>query len=65
MLKAIRAQEDLQMAREKARAVAVKLHEMKLGKAAEKGKESVKETLIYMHFPREHWMRFRTNNGME
>lgn len=38
---------------------------MKLGKAAEKVKESVEETLTYMHFPREHWMRLRTNNGME
>ena len=38
---------------------------MKLGKAAAKVEESVEETLTYMHYPREHWMRLRTNNGLE
>ena len=65
MLKAIHAQEDLISAREKASAVVRKLREMKLPKAAEKVETGVEETLSYMHFPREHWMKIRTNNGLE
>jgi len=65
MLKAIHAQEDLTSAREKASAVVRKLREMKLPKAAEKVETGIEETLSYMHFPREHWMKIRTNNGLE
>lgn len=65
MLKAIHAQEDLASAKEKASAVVRKLREMKLPKAAEKVETGVEETLSYMHFPREHWMKIRTNNGLE
>jgi transposase-like protein len=65
MLKAIHAQEDLASAREKAKAVAVKLREMRLSQAAEKMEAGIEETLVYMQFPREHWMRIRTNNGLE
>ena len=65
MLKAIHAQEDKAAAREKAKAVVAKLHEMKLHKAAEKVESGIEETLTYMSFPAEHWTRIRTNNTLE
>ncbi len=65
MLKAIHAQEDLEAARQKAKAVVEKLEEMGLGKAARIVREGVEETLSYMAFPREHWVRIRTNNPLE
>jgi len=65
MLKAIHAQENRIEALNKAKAVAVKLKEMKLHKAAEKVSDGVEETLSYTAFPREHWRRIRTNNMLE
>ena len=65
MLKAIHAQEDKAAALEKAKAVAEKLRQMKLTRAAQKIEESVAETLTYMDFPSEHWTRIRTNNVLE
>ena len=65
MLKAIHAQENKTSAREKAKAVATKLREMKLKEAADKLEKGIEETLTYMDFPREHWTRIRTNNGIE
>ena len=65
MLKAIHAQEDRPAALEKAKAVEEKLRGMKLSKAADKVRDSIKETLTYMNFPEEHWMRIRTNNTLE
>ncbi len=65
MLKAIHAQEDKAAALEKAKAVEMKLREMKLTKAAQKIADSVAETLTYMDFPAEHWTRIRTNNVLE
>lgn len=65
MLKAIHAQEDLQSAREKAKQVADKLRSMKLPEAAKKIDTSIEETLTYMKFPRQHWIKVRTNNGIE
>lgn len=65
MLKAIHAQEDREAAKEKAKAVAQKLRDMKLKEAAKKVEDSVLETLTYMKFPREHWMRIRSNNAIE
>lgn len=65
MLKAIHAQEDLSSAREKARAVAGKLREMRLAKAAAMVEQGIAETLSYMSFPREHWRCLRTNNPLE
>lgn len=38
---------------------------MKLTKAAKKAEDSVIETLEYMHFPREHWKKIRSNNVIE
>ena len=65
MLKAIHAQEDRDAALKKAEDVTAKLEVMKLGKAATFVRESVDQTLGYMSFPREHWIRIRTNNPLE
>ena len=65
MLKAIHAQEDRQEARLKAESVAVKLETMKLSKAASTVRAGIEETLSYYRFPREHWLRIRTNNMLE
>jgi transposase-like protein len=65
MLKAIHAQEDLAGAKEKAITVAAKLREMKLKEAAAKVEKGIDETLEYMHFPREHWLKIRSNNVIE
>lgn len=65
MLKAIHAQEDRAAARVKVKAVVTKLKGMKLGKAAELVEAGAEETLSYMAFPREYWLRIRTNNPLE
>ncbi|MBS0330455.1 MAG: IS256 family transposase [Proteobacteria bacterium] len=65
MLKAIHGQEDRAAAREKAATVAAKLDAMRLGQAAELVRAGADETLAYMAFPREHWVRLRTNNMLE
>lgn len=65
MLKAIHAQEDLESAREKASHIVQKLRTMRLGEAAGKIEKGIEETLTYMKFPREHWIKIRTNNGIE
>lgn len=65
MLKAIHAQEDRTAAEKKATDVVTKLQDMKLAKAAKIVEEGVAETLSYMAFPREHWIRIRTNNPLE
>lgn len=65
MLKAIHAQEDRVAAEAKAALVVQKLQAMRLGKAASIVHEGVHETLTYMAFPREHWIRIRTNNPLE
>ena len=65
MLKAIYAQEDKTAAKEKAKSVISRLREMKLNKAADKLENGLEETLTYMDFPSEHWLRIRTNNVIE
>jgi putative transposase len=65
MLKAIHAQEDKEEAQKKADAVARKLEDMKLRKAAEFVRDGAQETLCYYSFPREHWRQLRTNNPLE
>ncbi|MEQ9379871.1 MAG: IS256 family transposase [Pirellulales bacterium] len=65
MLKAIHAQEDRPAAREKATAIIGKLQALRLNKAATIVSEGLEETLSYMRFPREHWLRIRTNNMLE
>lgn len=65
MLKAIHAQENKAAAKEKAKSVIFRLREMKLNKAADKLENGLEETLTYMEFPSEHWLRIRTNNVIE
>jgi transposase-like protein len=65
LLKAAHAQEDREAALGKAEQVVAKLEGMRLGKAAELVRAGVAETLAYMSFPREHWVRIRTNNPLE
>lgn len=65
MLKAIHGQEDHEAALEKSKQVVGKLRAMKLRKAAEKVETDIAETLAYMQFPREHWLRIRTTNMLE
>lgn len=65
MLKAIHEQEDKKAAREKAGAIEEKLREIRLSKAADKVRDNIEETLTFMDFPEEHWMRIRTNNTLE
>lgn len=65
MLKAIHAQEDRTAAQGKADAVADKLEEMRLKKAAETVRNGAHETLSYYRFPSEHWRQLRTNNMLE
>jgi putative transposase len=65
MLKAIHAQEDRQAALKKGAEVVAKLRETKLAQAAKIVEEGLVETLSYMAYPREHWIRIRTNNPLE
>ncbi len=65
MLKAIHACEDRDAALQKAAAVAEKLEVMRLGKAAEKVRDAIQETLSYYKFPATHWKKIRTNNPLE
>lgn len=65
MLKAIHAQEDKDAARGKAKQVIEKLQSMKLGKAARTVETGIEDTLTFMSFPAQHWLRIRTNNALE
>ena len=65
MLKAIHAQESKDAARRKAREVVERLHAMKLHEAAKKVEQGIEETLTYMDFPSQHWLKIRTNNVIE
>ena len=65
MLKAIHAQESKEAARKKAKEVVEKLREMKLNAAAKKLEDGIEETLTYMDFPSQHWLKIRTNNVIE
>ena len=65
MLKAIYSQENKEAARQKASQVHSNLVGMKLRSAAPKVQDSIEETLTFMDFPSQHWMRIRTNNALE
>lgn len=65
MLKAIHAQESKDAARRKAREVVERLRAMKLYEAAKKVEQAIEETLTYMDFPSQHWLKIRTNNVIE
>jgi len=64
-LKAIFAQEDKGACRKKAQEVAQRLKDTKLKSAAATLENGIEETLTYAGFPREHWLRIRSNNGIE
>jgi transposase-like protein len=64
-LKAIHAQESLEVAQQKARAVIEQLREMKLTRAADWVDRSIAETLTYYRYRDTHWQRIRTNNPLE
>lgn len=65
MLKAIHAQEDLEAAQEKAKLVIDKLRSMRLNAAADKVQQSINETFSFYQFPKQHWIRLKTNNPLE
>ena len=65
MLKAIHAQESRDAARRKAKEIAEQLHSMRLHEAAKKVEQGIDETLTYMSFPSQHWLKIRTNNVIE
>lgn len=65
MLKAIHAQESLEACGRKAEEVADELESMRLGTSARMVRDGLAETLACTEFPPEHWLRIRTNNGIE
>lgn len=65
MLKAIHAQESREAARKKARDVVEQLRSLRLNEAAKKVEQGIEETLTYMNFPSQHWLKIRTNNVIE
>ena len=65
MLKAIHVQESKEAARKKAKDVVEQLRAMKLKEAAKKVEDGIEETLTYMDFPSQHWLKIRTNNVTE
>lgn len=64
-LKAIFAQEDKEACLRKAREVAEKMRNGRLKSAAHTLESGIEETLTYTYYPREHWVRIRSNNGIE
>ena len=64
-LKAVFAQEDQAACQKKAEEIAKKLRETKLKNAAATLENGIRESLTYTEFPREHWTRIRSNNGIE
>ena len=64
-LKAIFAQEDRDACVRKAQEIADKLRNSKLKSAAKTLESGMEEALSYTHYPREHWLRIRSNNGIE
>ncbi len=65
MLKAIFAQESQAACLRKAQEVTEHLRKTKLGGAAKTLEGGIAETLTYTNYPSQHWLRIRTNNGIE
>jgi transposase-like protein len=65
MLKAIFAQENKDACQHKTQEVVEYLRKTKLGSAAKTLEDGIAETLTYTKYPVEHWLRIRTNNGIE
>ena len=65
MLKAIFAQENQAACLRKAQEVVEYMRKTKLGGSAKTLEEGIAETLTYTNYPSQHWLRIRTNNGIE
>jgi len=64
-LKAIQAQKRKGTAKEKAEKVIANLVDLLVREVAQTMKEGIDESLTYMAYPRNHWIRIRTNNVLE
>ena len=64
-LKAIFAQEDREACLKKAEEVAQFLRENKMKTAANTLENGIQEALTYTNYPHEHWLKIRSNNGIE
>ena len=64
-LKAIFAQEDRTACLKKAEEVAQFLRENKMRTAANTLEKGILEALTYTNYPHEHWLKIRSNNGIE
>ena len=64
-LKAIFAQEDYAACMKKASEVIDFLRANKMKSAAKTLEAGIQEALSYTEFPREHWLKIRSNNGIE
>ena len=64
-LKAIFAQEDREACRRKAEEVAQFLRDNKMKAAANTLESGIQEALTYTSYPHEHWLKIRSNNGIE
>ncbi len=64
-LKAVFSQEDQTASLKKAAEIAQRLRETKLRSAATTLENGIREALTYTEFPHEHWLRIRSNNGIE
>ena len=64
-LKAIFAQESRDACIKKAEEIVKKMRDSKLRSAANTLEKGIGEALTYTAFPHEHWLRIRSNNGIE
>jgi len=64
-LKAIFAQEDREACLRKAEEVARFLRDNKMKSAANTLESGIQEALAYTSYPHEHWLKIRSNNGIE
>lgn len=64
-LKAIFAQEDREACQRKAEEVAQFLRDNKMKAAATTLESGIQEALTYTSYPHEHWLKIRSNNGIE
>ena len=64
-LKAIFAQEDRAACMKKAEEVAQFLRDNKMKSAANTLENGIQEALTYTNYPHEHWLKIRSNNGIE
>ena len=64
-LKAIFAQEDRDACLKKAEEVIQFLRDNKMRSAANTLENGIQEALTYTYYPHEHWLKIRSNNGIE